>query len=404
MGRRMNIALLHYTCPPVIGGVETVLSQQARLLAAGGHRVMVLCGQGQPFARHVPVRIVPDLSSAPSSRLEPPPGRATAAGQTAEEFVQDRVQAVETALRQHLVGVDVAIAHNLLTMPFNLAATHALIRLARSGLPVVAWTHDLAAVNPDYQVPRSPAFDVLRSFQSPVHYVAISETRALEFLAMTGTRVEAVIPNGIDLASTLGITDEAYALLAPLQPKAALLFYPTRILRRKNLELAIDVLAACRDLEYPATLIISGAANPHGPGDRTYLDELKRRAHDLDVAAGVVWVNEHFFVDANQLRSLYLMADGVIYPTRQEGFGLPPLEAAAFRLPIFCSAIEPLRTHVPFNSVTFDLRSSPRKIAETIMHALENDPTYLSRKCLIRGHSAQKFYLEQMEPLLRRLA
>lgn len=401
----MNIALLHYSCPPVIGGVETVLSQQARLLAADGHRVMVLCGRGQPFTRHVPVRIIPELSSAASPPLEPPLGTATAAGQNAEElFVMGRVHAVETALRKHLDGVDIVIAHNLLTMPFNLAATHALIRLAKSGVPLVAWTHDLAAVNPDYQVPRSPAFDVLRSFQSPVHYVAISETRAQEFLAMTGTPVEAVIPNGIDLASTLGITDEAYALLAPLQPKATLLFYPTRILRRKNLELAIEVLAACRDLEYPATLIVSGAANPHGPGDRTYLDELKRRAHDLDVASNVVWANEHFFVDANQLRSLYLMVDAVIYPTRQEGFGLPPLEAAAFRLPIFCSAIEPLRTHVPFNSVTFDLRSSPRKIAETIMHALENDPTYLSWKCLIRGHSAQKFYLEQMEPLLRRLA
>jgi glycosyltransferase involved in cell wall biosynthesis len=98
------------------------------------------------------------------------------------------------------------------------------------------------------------------------------------------------------------------------------------------------------------------------------------------------------------------MADGVIYPSRQEGFGLPPLEAAAFRLPIFCSAIEPLRTHLPFNSVTFELHNSPRQIAEKIIHALENDPAYLSRRFLIRGHSAQRFYFEQMEPLLRRLA
>jgi glycosyltransferase involved in cell wall biosynthesis len=398
----MNIALLHYTCPPVIGGVETVLGQQARLLAANGHRVVVLCGKGQPFTSGVPVQLVPELSSDDPSQLAPALGAA--ASQTAEELIMGRVHAVQAVLGKHLKGVDVAIAHNLLTMPFNLAATHALVRLAASGMPLVAWTHDLAAVNPDYCVPRSPAFDVLRSCQSPVHYVAVSETRAREFLAMTGVPVEAVIPNGLDLASTLGITDEVYALLGPLKTEAALLFYPTRILRRKNIELAIEVLAACRDLEYPAKLVVSGAANPHGPGDQAYLNELKQRANDLGIAAGVVWVNEHFFVDTNQLRSLYLMADGVIYPSRQEGFGLPPLEAAAFRLPIFCSAIEPLRTHVSFNSVTFDLRSSPRKIAEKIIHALENDPTYLNRKCLIRGHSAQRFYLEQMEPLLRRLA
>jgi glycosyltransferase involved in cell wall biosynthesis len=349
----------------------------------------------------VPVQIVPELSSDGALTAIPP---GTAAGQTAEELVRGRVHAVETVLAKHLEGVTVAIAHNLLTMPFNLAVTHALIRLAASGMPLVAWTHDLAAVNPDYHVPRSPAFDVLRSFHSPVHYVAVSETRARQFLAMTGVPVEAVIPNGLDLAPTLGITNEVDALLGPLKTGAALLFYPTRILRRKNIELAIEVLAACRDLKYPAKLIVSGATDPHGSGDAAYLSELKRRANGLDVASDVLWVNDHFFVDADQLRSLYLMADGVIYPSRQEGFGLPPLEAAAFRLPIFCSAIEPLRTHLPFNSVTFELHNSPRQIAEKIIHALENDPAYLSRRFLIRGHSAQRFYFEQMEPLLRRLA
>jgi len=94
----------------------------------------------------------------------------------------------------------------------------------------------------------------------------------------------------------------------------------------------------------------------------------------------------------------------VIYPTRQEGFGLPLLEAAAFRVPVFCSAIEPLHRHLPFNSVTFDLDSPPKEIAEKIIQALENDWTYLSRKRLIREHSTQRFYLEQMEPLLRKLA
>ena len=398
----MNIALLHYSCPPVVGGVETVLSQQAQLLAANGHRVVVLCGNGRPFAPGVPVQIIPELRSDGAPTLASQHG--TPPGETADEPVIARARDVEATFRQRLEGIDVAIAHNLLTMPFNLAATHALVRLAASGMPLIAWTHDLAAANPDYRLPQSPAFDVLRTSQPQVHYVAVSETRAREFLAMTGVPVEAVIPNGIDLASTLGITREVHALLGPLKPDAALLFYPTRILRRKNIELALEVVAACRDLDYPAKLVVSGALNPHGPGDRTYLDELKRRAGHLDIAQDVLWVNEHFFVDADQLRSLYLMVDGVIYTTRQEGFGLPPLEAAAFRLPVFCSAIEPLRTHLPFNSVTFDLRSSPRNIAEKIIQALENDPAYLSRKCLIRGHSAQRFYLEQMDPLLRRLA
>ena len=34
-----SIALLHYSVPPVVGGVESVLAQHARLMAGAGHAV-----------------------------------------------------------------------------------------------------------------------------------------------------------------------------------------------------------------------------------------------------------------------------------------------------------------------------------------------------------------------------
>ena len=45
--RRKHIAMLHYAAPPVVGGVETTLAHHARLLAADGYRVRVVCGRGQ---------------------------------------------------------------------------------------------------------------------------------------------------------------------------------------------------------------------------------------------------------------------------------------------------------------------------------------------------------------------
>ena len=33
-----RVALLHYSAPPIVGGVESVLSQQARLIAEAGAR------------------------------------------------------------------------------------------------------------------------------------------------------------------------------------------------------------------------------------------------------------------------------------------------------------------------------------------------------------------------------
>ena len=38
----MRIALLHYTLPPVIGGVERVIRDQAAALRALGHEVQML--------------------------------------------------------------------------------------------------------------------------------------------------------------------------------------------------------------------------------------------------------------------------------------------------------------------------------------------------------------------------
>src|SRR5690349_18624131 len=41
-----SIAMLHYTCPPVVGGVEAVMAAHARLFAAKGYAVTVIAGRG----------------------------------------------------------------------------------------------------------------------------------------------------------------------------------------------------------------------------------------------------------------------------------------------------------------------------------------------------------------------
>src|SRR4029077_17770635 len=197
-------------------------------------------------------------------------------------------------------------------------------------------------------------------------YVAVSQTRANEFQELTGRDVDAVIPNGLDLSTVLGLTPEVEALLSKIDTQAILLLYPTRILPRKNLGFAIQILKALNDLGHSAYLLITGAANEYDPGAQAHLSGLKKQAEDLGVTDRVIWVNERFQVDEQQLRSLYLAADALLFSTRQEGFGLPLLEAAAFRLPIFCSDIDPLRSNLADNVVKFDLRTSPRNIGETI--------------------------------------
>jgi glycosyltransferase involved in cell wall biosynthesis len=396
----MQIGLVHYTSWPTVGGVEVILRQQAGLMAKAGHEVSVLCGSGLPFSPNIKTVVLEDLNiSSPS---------VTAAqaeiwnGYPGAGYFA-LVQRLRDQLRPLLQAMDCVIAHNLMTMPFNLAATQVLTELAESGVKTLAWTHDLAASNQDYSLPRNSTVDMIREKHSSIRYVAVSQARANEFRELTGNSIEAVIPNGLDLGTVLGLTSEVEALLNQIDTQATLFLYPTRILPRKNLGFAIQILKALNELGHNAYLLVTGAANQYNAGAEAHLSGLKQQAADLAVADRVIWVNERFQVDEQQLRSLYLAADALLFSTRQEGFGLPLLEAAALRLPIFCSDIEPLRSNLPASVVKFDLRSSPRNIGETISEALKADPAFASRKRLLMNYSAQSLYRERIEPLLRSL-
>ena len=48
----MNIVLLHYAAPPIIGGVESVLGRHALLMAQHGHSVRIIAGQGVVTTRN----------------------------------------------------------------------------------------------------------------------------------------------------------------------------------------------------------------------------------------------------------------------------------------------------------------------------------------------------------------
>lgn len=97
--------------------------------------------------------------------------------------------------------------------------------------------------------------------------------------------------------------------------------------RYKNLETLIAAFARVRDDHPDARLVLAGredADAPHVPGAIA--------AHGLD--RDVVKTGE---VDDETLRALYGAATAFAFPSRMEGFGLPPLEAMAAGTPVVCS-------------------------------------------------------------------
>jgi glycosyltransferase involved in cell wall biosynthesis len=68
------------------------------------------------------------------------------------------------------------------------------------------------------------------------------------------------------------------------------------------------------------------------------------------------------FVSEGELRDLYERTEGLVYPSLDEGFGIPLLDAARFGRPIICSAIPVFREIVEDAAVYFD-PESPASIA-----------------------------------------
>ena len=334
-----EIALVHYTAPPVIGGVERVLGRHAALLADDGHRVRIVAGRGSTPTPAVAFRSVPLADSqAPeiiAIRSELAAGRRT-------DAFSDLVERLRADLVTALEGIELFIVHNVASLDMNLALTEALYGLAEAGLaPFILWHHDLAWTRPAdrSRLHDGPPWDRLRTSWPGAQPVVVSEARRSELatLLRADPATITVVPNGIDLPEPPGrpLPSGVAALATSADP---LLVLPARIARRKNIELALRVLAALREGGHPAALLVTGPLDPHGgtTGEVAYLAELLALRDELDVedAAWFAATTGEAPLDGPVIDVLYELADAMFLPSLDEGFGLPVLEAAARRLPI----------------------------------------------------------------------
>jgi hypothetical protein len=97
---------------------------------------------------------------------------------------------------------------------------------------------------------------------------------------------------------------------------------------------------------------------------------------------------------------LFHLSDALFLPSREEGFGIPILEAGLARLPIFCSDLPTLRHLAGGWATFFSPDEDPCRIAEVIAHRLEQDPGYQMRLRVRSSYTWQAVYTQQIAPLL----
>lgn len=400
----MEVVLIHYSYPPVIGGVESILRQHAARFARDGQKVTVLAGSGESDA-HARVEIVPELAATHPLRAAMDEELAAGAPGPAFAELQRRLA---TFFMVRLAKVPAVFVHNVFTMPFQLAATAALWAWAESrpSARVVNWMHDLAAVNPDYPLPRRDEFpwNLLSRPPRGVRHVAVSELRRRQFQELTGTSDCLVAPNGIDAAETLALTPAVAALAerAGWPDRWPVLFHPTRLVRRKNVEFGIAVTAALRDLGERPLYVVSGASDPHHAPSREYADSLRRQVRELELEEFVIFAHDDVAVGDLDVAALYRLADAVFFPSRQEGFGLPLLEAALHRVPVFAARIEPLTELV--GAHWYEAVASAVEVAAFVRTTLRGDATSCVRREALARFCWNTVHPRFLRPLLDGLA
>jgi len=405
---KYNVALLHYSCPPVVGGVEEIIRQHASLLGRYYHNVKVLAGDGGRFDDNMEIEINPLLGSRNRQVLS--------AHQLGVEGKPEKMERLTRKIYEYLLGslkgFDVLIAHNVLTMPFNLPLSAALHRIGQESLiPIISWNHD----SPYFYTECPKHLDVfpwniLKHAYAGIHYVVISESRREMFADLYGGRKQLyVIPNGIDPIRffRLDPTTVRFIQEQRLFEAEFLMVQPSRLHSRKNIELSIRVTRSMQDLGLKARLLITGAHDPHEPKSLKYYRELKNLATRLGMEDDVLIMAEYVFksgetlsADRITIRDLYLISDVLFLPSLQEGFGIPLLESGMIKLPIVCSKIPPFLEIGGEDVCFFELSEKPESIAQKILQFVEKlKPHQMFRK-VIKNYVWDNIYHEKLFPLL----
>ncbi len=183
-----------------------------------------------------------------------------------------------------------------------------------------------------------------------------------------------------------------------------IMLLPVRITPRKNIELALHVLAMLRETYPWAALIITGPLGPHNPANVQYLQKLRSVRTLLSLDENVFFLAELVpdYLPDEVVSDFYKLADALFLPSREEGFGIPVLEAGLAGIPVFCADIPPLRDLGMDYAHYFSPDGSPSDIASMVLEQVVFQPVvWASHPCPLSLCLAE-IYRKKIDLLLRK--
>lgn len=326
----------------------------------------------------------------------------------------DDVRAHADGLLRHLRPVvaaerpDLLVVQNAWAIPMQLPLALALADLvAETGLPTLSHEHDYWWERERFARPKLPEL-LARCFPFDAPHVAhlcIHTAAAAQLRARRGLEAR-WLPNVMDFERPFGASDAFNADFREaigLGGDRRLFLQPTRVVPRKGIELALDLLHGLGDPR--DALVITHEAGDEG---LDYLRELERRADALDVdlrlVADRVGTRRAHGPDGKRyaFEDAFAHADLVTYPSHYEGFGNALLETVAARkpalvnrYPVYARDLAP----AGFRFVEIDGRVTDATVADVA--ALLADPDRVARD-VAHNHAVarRRFGLDALDRVL----
>ena len=299
------------------------------------------------------------------------------------ESIANLKELLKIRLREFLdlYKLDFLVIENALAIPLNIPLGLALSELvSEAQIPTIAHHHDFYWERKRLRI--NAVADYLHEFFPPIsssmQHVVINSL-AREELARRRGIVAALIPNVIDFENPQPSNHRGYdKFLASfgLKPGHKTILQPTRIIKRKGIERAIDLVKNLNHSHHK--LLISHEAGDEG---LDYAEWIKHYAFehgvDLRLARTPIsspWHHPRHHLNGHSLWNIYAHADFVTFPSLNEGFGNAFLEAIYFKKPLlvnryatFVADMEPKG----FDLVTMD-GSLTAKTVEDVREVLES--------------------------------
>jgi glycosyltransferase involved in cell wall biosynthesis len=278
-------------------------------------------------------------------------------------FVTQKIYELKRKLKDDLYRfidkyeIDLLVPENALTIPLNLPLGIAITEvISETGMPTIAHHHDFFWERQHFMT--NAAWEYLNMAFPPhlptIQHVVINSSADNQLSLRTGISAT-IIPNVMDFENPPPMTNRSESCGLDSEKKEAsrdeyasdvrqalgvadnelLILQPTRVVKRKGIEHAIELV---HRLGMKAKLVIS-----HASGDEGYDYERRVREYSKLMKVDTYFVsniiNEQRGLTKNgrkiyTLEDVYPHADLVTYPSTFEGFGNAFLEAIYFCRPI----------------------------------------------------------------------